>query len=161
MTEWYAIVRRAEVNGVSGVFIDRVKATNHVLGAEGRGLPQFMEESVKSDTMANRSAYGLENDMQLDMNTTYLQLNMEFGYTTLENTNTAVLNGGPTARIAKAQIWLDSAAFTDAELATLKIVHGTPATTGYFIGDLNAINALSANEEAYGIAAVANFQDVV
>lgn len=162
MTEWSPKVNKCEVNGVSGIQIDNVLATIAVIGQEGRGLPKYLEESVKTDTRNTRSNYALENDMQLDMNATYAQLNLEVQYQT-EGPSGNVLNSGPITRTAFFNIWINRSTYTDAVLATNKIINtaGAATDTNFLVGDVNGHAPLQTTEELYASLATASVQDIM
>jgi len=162
MTDWSVTVTKIEINGESGVWLRKAKASIAVVGVEGRGLPQYMEESIKTDTMANRSAYALENDMQLDMDDTYMQLNIEKGY--YSYSSGSMINESPVYKRAFFNIWLKKSIFNVATLASSGIMHATaPATAGYFIGDLSILfSGFASSEDAYAEAdTAAVYEDVV
>ena len=130
VTDWSVAVTKIEVNGESGVWIQKDEAAITVAGVEGRGLPTYMEESIKTDTMANRSAYALENDMQLDMTATYMQLNIEVG--AYKNTGGSMINESPVYKSSFFNIWLNVKDFGQTTLVASEVLAaGSPWTLTY------------------------------
>ena len=138
MTDWYAKPNQLEINGTSGIFIYNNAPAITTQGLEGRGLPKYIEESVKSDTFANRSAYAMEKEFQLDMNATYYQLYVEQASST-EAMVGSVINGGPTVRINKMLLWIK----TTLDLDTLNILGAESDVVGNLFGDTVALSTVS------------------
>lgn len=152
MSEWSVYPMKIDVNSYQGADLGVTYVrTVDIAADEGRGLPLYMIENVKYDTMGNRSAYGMDSLSQINLNTTYALMAVEVTKASFDTVG--VISGALANKTMRYNFWIDNVI----DLAAAELVGAASNTPDMFYTDAAGTTAAFATTQGDATTNQENF----